>query len=151
VCLRRPRTPYADVCRRMLTYADVCCSPEHPRRSPPTDSPCFVLSSAHWDSVAVARVLLRLFCCCRMMLSSSRIRQLQRQVHTSAYVSIRQHTSVYVSIRQYTSAYVSIRQHQHTSAHVSTRQHTSAGRHGMMQIGVRHMYIYTLCYILCLT
>jgi hypothetical protein len=72
-------------------------------------------------------------------------------LHTSAYVSIRQHTSAwrqahcssprlgtelqglaysdlhtsaYVSIRQHTSAYVSIR--QHTSAYVSIRQHTSA-------------------------
>jgi hypothetical protein len=40
---------------------------------------------------------------------------LRNNLHTSAYVSIRQHTSAYVSIRQHTSAYVSIR--QHTSAY----------------------------------
>jgi hypothetical protein len=44
-------------------------------------------------------------------------------LHTSAYVSIRQHTSAYVSIRQHTSECVRIR--QHTSAYVSIRQHTS--------------------------
>jgi hypothetical protein len=66
----------------------------------------------------------------------------RRDVHTSAYVSIRQHTSAYlcrgggdahtsayVSIRQHTSAYVSIpmqRRDVHTSAYVSIRQHTYA-------------------------
>ena len=40
-------------------------------------------------------------------------------LHTSAYVSIRQHTTAYVRIRQHTSAYV-----KHMSACVSIRQHT---------------------------
>ena len=78
---------------------------------------------------------------------------LERYLHSSAYVSIRQHTSAYVSIRQHTSvkrhlgAEVAAEQdvvarqilvhnrigrlgvqevRQHTSAYVSIRQHTSA-------------------------
>ena len=57
--------------------------------------------------------------------------KVRNDLHTSAYVSIRQHTSAespsYVSIRQHTSAYVSgitfIR--QDTSGYVRIRQHTS--------------------------
>jgi hypothetical protein len=63
----------------------------------------------------------------------------RRELHTFAYVGIRQNTSVYVSIRQlflhseksaasctrpHTSAYVNIR--RHTSAYVGIRRHTSA-------------------------
>jgi hypothetical protein len=49
--------------------------------------------------------------CSKAVRLASIFRRSARQLHTSAYVSIRQHTSAYVSIRQHTSAYVSIRQH----------------------------------------
>jgi hypothetical protein len=64
--------------------------------------------------------------CARLLVAACSIagRNHIHELHTSAYVSIRQHTSAHVSTRQHTSAYVSIR--QHTSAHVSIRQHTSA-------------------------
>ncbi len=91
-------------CGHMLTYADVC-----------------------------GRMLTYADVCCGNLKctgsSGSAFLVLQRHLHTSAYVSIRQHTSAYDSIRQHASTCVSIRQHmsrQHPSAYISIRPHTSA-------------------------
>jgi isocitrate/isopropylmalate dehydrogenase len=82
-----------------------------------------------------------------IVLRHGRLHARRIQLHTSAYVSLRQHTSEFVSIRQHSPAYVQNCKKAsgtpggpHLSEYVSIRQHTSAyvSTPAKLQKGKRH-------------